>query len=108
VHREHGYFYPSSEVLFRIPKPFSVFMTEPSSNPESPESFSSSSPADETTGFEENAETPPWDTEEPTFGEDMDGSVATDMARLWVKRHQKAVMLGAFGVGVFVGALLRD
>ena len=33
---------------------------------------------------------------------------ALDMARMWVKEHQKTAMLGAFAVGVFVGALSRD
>lgn len=83
-------------------------MTEPSSNPESQNPFSSSSLPDEDRGFDENVESPPWDTEGPEFGEDVDGAFAVDMARLWVKQHQKAVMLGAFGVGVFVGALLRN
>lgn len=82
-------------------------MTEPSSDPESQDPFSSSSLPDEERG-DENVETPPWDTEGPEFGEDVDGSFAVDMARLWVKRHQKAAMLGAFGIGVFVGALLQD
>ncbi|MFB6231591.1 MAG: hypothetical protein ABEL04_10585 [Salinibacter sp.] len=31
-----------------------------------------------------------------------------EMAELWVQEHQKASMLGAFAVGVFVGALVRD
>lgn len=83
-------------------------MTEPSSDPEAQDPFSSSSLPDEERGFDENAGNPPWDTEGPEFGGDLDRSFAIDMARLWVKRHQKAVMLGAFGVGVFVGALLRD
>lgn len=83
-------------------------MNEPASDPEPNESFSSSSPDNAASGFEDHAETPPWDSEEPAFEEDMDGSFAIDMARLWVERHQKTVMLGAFGVGVFVGVLLRD
>lgn len=52
----------------------------------------------------------------PSFGAESDArredapspSFALDMARLWVQRHQKASMLGAFAAGVFVGALLRD
>ena len=35
-------------------------------------------------------------------------SFALDMARMWVEEHQTSVMLGAFAVGVFTGALLRD
>lgn len=34
--------------------------------------------------------------------------MAVEMARLWVRDHQTTSMLGAFAVGVFVGALLRD
>lgn len=34
-------------------------------------------------------------------------SLALEMAQVWVEEHQKASMLGAFAVGVFVGALLR-
>jgi hypothetical protein len=30
------------------------------------------------------------------------------MARTWIKQHQEASMLGAFAVGVFVGAYVRD
>jgi hypothetical protein len=33
---------------------------------------------------------------------------AMEMARMWVKEHQTATMLGAFAVGVFVGSLSRD
>lgn len=82
-------------------------MDDTSPDPGTPESFSSSS-ADEPAGFDE-AKVPPWETEEGEFGqEEMGGAFAVDMARLWVKQHQKATMLGAFAVGVFVGALLRD
>ena len=42
------------------------------------------------------------------MADDLSSSVAVDMARLWVQRHQKATMLGAFAVGVFVGAMLRE
>jgi hypothetical protein len=38
----------------------------------------------------------------------MSPSFALKMARLWVQRHQKASMLGAFAVGVFIGAMVRD
>jgi hypothetical protein len=38
----------------------------------------------------------------------MSPSFALKMARLWVKRHQKASMLGAFAAGVFIGAMVRD
>lgn len=79
-----------------------------SPDPGSPDPFSSPPPDDDAAGVDE-AEAPPWGTEDPEFGqEDPDESFAVDMARLWVKQHQKATMLGAFAVGVFVGALLRD
>lgn len=35
-------------------------------------------------------------------------SVALSTAKYWVREHQKASMLGALAVGVFVGALLRE
>jgi hypothetical protein len=88
-------------------------MADASPNPESPDSespdpFSSPSPDDNAAGFNE-AEAPPWETEDPEFGQEApDESFAVDMARLWVKQYQKATMLGAFGIGVFVGALLRE
>lgn len=83
-------------------------MADTSPDSESPDSFSSPSTADEGAGFDE-ADAPPWEREKPEFGqEEMEESFAVDMARLWVKQHQKATMLGAFAVGVFVGALLRD
>ncbi len=41
-------------------------------------------------------------------GDEMSPSFALDMARLWVQQHQKASMLGAFAVGVFIGAMLPD
>lgn len=54
-------------------------------------------------------DSPPWASEEDApGGDDLSPSFAVDVARLWVRRHQKASMLGAFAVGVFVGALLRD
>lgn len=76
--------------------------------PESPDPFPSSS-GEDATDFGGEANAPPWESENPEFGrEDVEESFAADMARLWVKRHQKATMLGAFAAGVFVGALLRD
>jgi len=81
-------------------------MADASPNPESPDPFSS--PDEDAVGFNE-ADAPPWETEDPEFGQEApDESFAVDMARLWVKQYQKATMLGAFGVGVFVGALLRE
>mgnify|MGYP006423861897 CR=1 FL=1 len=35
-------------------------------------------------------------------------SMMQEMAALYVREHQTASMLGAFAVGVFVGALLRN
>jgi len=56
----------------------------------------------------EGPDAPSWEGETENLGDDLSPSFALDMARLWVRRHQKASMLGAFGVGVFIGALLRD
>lgn len=84
-------------------------MTDDSSDPDSPESFSSSSSFDEGADFDERSSAPPWGAEGDTSDpEDLSASFTVDMARLWVQRHQKASMLGAFAVGVFVGALLRE
>lgn len=70
---------------------------------------SESSTADEFTSSFESPEDPDWDVpgEEGSSG-GASASFALDMARLWVQEHQKASMLGAFAVGVFVGAMLRD
>ena len=87
-------------------------MSEAPPNPESNDPFASSSPSFED-AFE-GADTPPWDDEnrdpmtEGPMTEGMSASFALDMARVWVQQHQKATMLGAFAVGAFVGALLRD
>jgi hypothetical protein len=57
----------------------------------------------------EGPEAPSWEGEDgPAMGDEFSPSFAADMARLWVQRHQKATMLGAFWLGVFLGALLRD
>jgi hypothetical protein len=57
----------------------------------------------------EDADPPSWDQEdEMKMPDGLSSSLAKDMARSWVQQHQKATMLGAFGVGVFVGVLLRD
>lgn len=56
------------------------------------------------------------DNDSPVWEEDLAGpsgpmasmTFAADVAKIWVQEHQKASMLGAFAVGVFVGALLRD
>lgn len=52
---------------------------------------------------------PEWEAglENPS-AEGSSASFALEGARLWVQQHQKASMLGAFAVGVFVGAMLRD
>ncbi|PSQ95798.1 MAG: hypothetical protein BRD55_09220 [Bacteroidetes bacterium SW_9_63_38] len=34
--------------------------------------------------------------------------MAWDLTRMWVEEHQTPAMLGAFAVGVFAGAYLRD
>lgn len=78
-------------------------MPETPPNPDSGDSdrpFSSSA---------EGPNAPSWEGgSEEVLGDENAPSFALDMARLWVQQHQKATMLGAFGVGVFIGALLRD
>ncbi|WP_103021211.1 hypothetical protein [Salinibacter altiplanensis] len=78
-------------------------MADPSSDPASGDpSLSSGSPF-------ENTDPPSWDQEDPvTMPDGVSSSLAKDMARSWVQQHQKATMIGAFGVGVFVGVMLRD
>lgn len=34
--------------------------------------------------------------------------LALELAKEWVRQHQTAAMIGAFAVGAFVGALMRD
>ena len=78
-------------------------MPDPSSDPSL---GSSSTPTGSPFGGDEPSS---WDVEDETsMPEGLSGSLATEMARSWVQRHQKATMLGAFGVGVFIGVLLRD
>lgn len=50
-----------------------------------------------------------------SFGDDAasddafsESQIAIEMAKEWVRQHQTAAMLGAFAVGAFVGALMRD
>lgn len=33
---------------------------------------------------------------------------ALEMTQMWIREHQTTSMLGAFAVGVFIGAYLRD
>lgn len=34
--------------------------------------------------------------------------LALEVAKAWVQEHQTAAMLGAFALGAFIGALMRD
>lgn len=78
-------------------------MTNAPSDPDSSDPVSPPSPS------VEGPDAPPFGAEsDAPRGDDTSPSFALDMARLWVQRHQKASMLGAFAVGVFAGALLRD
>jgi hypothetical protein len=38
----------------------------------------------------------------------VQSQLAIEMAKTWVRQHQTAAMVGAFAVGAFVGALMRD
>lgn len=68
-----------------------------------PRESASSSPPDDFPEFE-----PDTDFDAPTDKAGQQVSLMLDMARLWVREHQKASMLGAFAVGVFAGSWLRD
>lgn len=76
-------------------------MADPSPDPDARDPFSESSSV-------EGPDAPPWegDADDP-WSDESAPSFAVDMARLWVKQNQKTSMLGAFAVGVFVGAMLR-
>lgn len=78
-------------------------MANPSTEPDRGEpSVSSSSPFD-------GDDPPSWKEDaEMSMPDGVSSSFAKEMARSWVQRHQKATMLGAFAVGVFVGTMLRD
>lgn len=78
-------------------------MADASPNPEPNEPFSDPSPS------AAGPDAPPWeDAEDDPLADSSSPSFALNMARLWVQEHQKASMLGAFGIGVFVGAMLRE
>lgn len=66
----------------------------------------SSAPSDPFSASEAPDESDPFDDLQSTMGPQV--SLTVDMARMWVREHQKASMLGAFAVGVFAGAWLRD
>ncbi len=76
-------------------------MTEDRSNPDNRPSFSPS---------QDRGQDRSWDPDSSPDGPSMGdrSAFALDMARMWVKEHQTATMLGAFAAGVFVGSLLRD
>lgn len=46
--------------------------------------------------------------DDPLSSAKVQASFALDVARAWIKDHQKATMLGAFASGVVLGALFRD
>ncbi len=78
-------------------------MANPSTDPDPADSSPSSGPP-----FEGD-DPPSWDEDDGMRMPDgVSSSFAKDMARSWVQQHQKATMLGAFAVGVFVGVMLRD
>lgn len=57
----------------------------------------------------EEAEPPEWAADPSgATGLGSSASLAADVAKLWIQEHQKKSLLGAFAVGVFVGAMLRD
>lgn len=48
------------------------------------------------------------ETTSSPLGELEQSSLALEMAKEWVRQHQMVSMLGAFAIGVFIGALMRD
>lgn len=38
----------------------------------------------------------------------MGGGLPKEMAKSWVRENQTSAMIGAFAVGVFIGAITRD
>lgn len=76
-------------------------MSEDSSEPNATDDAPSSAP--------EEPDPPEWEAgiDDPS-GEGSSATFALDVTRLWIEQHQKASMLGAFAVGVFIGAMLRD
>lgn len=79
-------------------------MANPHSDPNPDDPFSTSG-----TPIDEGQAPPSWEEAgQGSMPDDLSSSVALDMARLWVQQHQKATMLGAFAVGVFVGAMFRE
>lgn len=72
-----------------------------------PERSASSTPPDPFADIDDS----PDDVPDPPTAPGQSGptpSLAWDMARMWVREHQKAAMIGAFAVGVLTGAWLRD
>lgn len=44
----------------------------------------------------------------PAGDEWEQAQLAFDVAKAWVQEHQTAAMLGAFALGTFIGAMMRD
>lgn len=79
-------------------------MTEDQPDPQGPNDFSADP---DPFGEQPEAGPSPFDDQSaPSSGDEA--NFALDMARIWIKEHQTKSMLGAFAVGVFVGALFRD
>lgn len=83
-------------------------MADVSSSADSPDPFASDPPFDEGPEADRTRDVPPWEQQADDSIGDVSPSVAVDVARMWVQQHQKASMLGAFAVGVFAGAMLRQ
>lgn len=50
------------------------------------------------------------DSDDPFGGEDAFSGAyfALELGKEWVRQHQTTAMIGAFAVGAFIGALMRD
>lgn len=85
-----------------------IVMSEPQDSSED-DPFSPPEPEGENPFSEES---PFGSSEAPDFDAPGAGSgqlsMAWNVARMWIKEHQREAMLGAFATGVLVGAYLRD
>jgi len=53
-------------------------------------------------------ESSPFDANGPRNDSEKNLSLVLDLGSMWVRERQKGAMLGAFAIGVFAGAWLRE
>ena len=86
-------------------EPFSSHATNPGGARQRPES--SGEFAHEAASFR-RGEASSLGEERPSVDAFATSRFAVEMAKGWVRQHQTAAMVGAFAVGAFIGALMRD